>query len=86
MGFEMKIYENGLAGLAAICDTCGEQITEHGYVVWNETGGSIIEWRVIHKGRCDSRRFEMRMALRDEHGTRRRAPAPRRQRRSGGNP
>ncbi len=60
----MHAYENGHHGLAAFCDVCGEQITEHGFVVWNcDEEGRISEWRVIHQSRCDDPRFQYSMSL-----------------------
>lgn len=56
----MHRYPDGRMGLAAFCDTCGKQITEHGFVVWTS---AVREWRVIHQARCDSRRFEFSMPL-----------------------
>jgi hypothetical protein len=44
-------YPDGLTGLAAFCDVCGERITENGYVVWNDERPD--EMLIIHQGRCD---------------------------------
>ena len=52
----LHAYDDGRVGLAAFCDTCGEQITEHGFVIWRYTDddcGEVAEWRVIHQARCD---------------------------------
>lgn len=51
MSVRMHRYENGLDGLAAFCDTCGDQITEHGFVIWDPD--NVADWRVIHQARCD---------------------------------
>lgn len=56
-------YPDGSVGLAAFCDTCHEQITERGFIVWNEDEVGISEWRVVHQARCDNRRFKMSMDL-----------------------
>ena len=47
----MHRYEDGRDGLAAFCDTCGEQILEHGYVIWD--GNNPADWRVVHQIGCD---------------------------------
>jgi len=47
----MHRYPDGTDGLAAFCDVCGEQIREHGFVVWN--GDDPNDWLVIHQARCD---------------------------------
>lgn len=67
MPFKMHRYEDGVTGLAAFCDTCGEQITERGYVVWRgdpETD-RVAEWEVVHQSRCDKGRprFPLSMPL-----------------------
>lgn len=51
MSFQMHNYKDGTIGLAAFCDVCKKQITEHGYVVWN--GADVSDWLVIHQGKCD---------------------------------
>lgn len=68
MSFRMHRYPTGVTGLAAFCDTCGEQITEYGYVVWNHDPDTheVSEWRVIHAADCDDGRFTSSMALDNE--------------------
>lgn len=58
-------YPDGRVGLAAFCDTCGKQITERGFVVWNHDPDTddVTEWRVIHQARCDDPRFECSLPL-----------------------
>jgi hypothetical protein len=51
MPIRMHRYDDGLTGLAAFCDTCGEQITERGYIIWN--GFDVNDWLVVHQARCD---------------------------------
>lgn len=54
MAFRMHEYDDGLTGLAAFCDTCGEQITEHtehGFVIWDPN--NVGDWLVVHQSRCD---------------------------------
>jgi hypothetical protein len=52
MPFRMHDYDNGLTGLAAFCDVCGDQITKNdGYIVW--PGDRPTDFLVIHVGRCD---------------------------------
>jgi len=51
MSLRMHRYEDGRDGLAAFCDVCGEQITEHGYIVWNPE--NLSDWLVVHQARCD---------------------------------
>ncbi len=67
MGLRMHTYPDGRTGLAAFCDTCGEQITENGFVVWNEENGedgwAVTEWRTIHQSRCDDMRYRNSMPL-----------------------
>ena len=60
---KMHTYGDGRTGLAAFCDTCGRQITDNGYVVWNEDDTGVTEWRVIHQRICDDNRFDMSMPL-----------------------
>ena len=52
MSFRMHRYEDGRDGLAAFCHVCGEQITEHGYVVWNPDNVDG-DWFVVHQERWD---------------------------------
>lgn len=59
----MRRYPDGRTGLAATCDTCGQQITKNGYIVWNEDAHGVTEERVIHKGRCDDKRYSQSMPL-----------------------
>lgn len=63
----MHEYDNGRHGLAAFCDTCGEQITEHGFVIWN--CDNVADWRVIHQARCEPPRtdgYDCSMGLDEE--------------------
>jgi hypothetical protein len=41
--------------LAAFCDVCGEQITEHGYVVWkgHVESAQPADWMIVHQASCD---------------------------------
>lgn len=47
----MHRYEDGLTGLAAFCDTCGERIEENGWIVWN--CGDETDWLLVHQRVCD---------------------------------
>lgn len=51
MSIRMHEYEDGKQGLAAFCDVCGDQIREHGFIVWN--GDDPSDWLLIHQSRCD---------------------------------
>ena len=52
---QMHAYPDGRTGLAAFCDTCGDQITEHGWIIWkyDDDNTSVSDWLIVHQGRCD---------------------------------
>jgi hypothetical protein len=51
----LHTYADGRTGLAAFCDVCGEQITEHGYVVWkyHDDNDQPVDVLIVHQARCD---------------------------------
>lgn len=65
---KMHRYDDGHTGLAAFCDTCGKQIRQHGYVVWNHDPDTdaVSEWRVIHQADCDDLAYDSSMPLEAE--------------------
>ena len=61
MGLRMHGYDDGRTGLAAFCDVCSRQITENGYVIWNDK--DLSDWKVIHQDSCDLESYGMSMPL-----------------------
>jgi hypothetical protein len=49
---ELREYEGGLTAPVAICDACGEVITDGkmALYVWDQVGGPL---QTVHKGKCD---------------------------------
>lgn len=51
MSLRMHRFPNGLDALTAFCDSCGEQISENAWVVWDPDHPE--DWLLVHQGRCD---------------------------------
>jgi hypothetical protein len=61
MAFQIKIHKDYTAGMVAMCDVCGEIITDasKANVTWIRGDkfepGALFPFKVVHKGPCDER-------------------------------
>jgi hypothetical protein len=57
MSFKLKVFENGLTGMVAICDRCGKQVEDgEAMVAWtpkdNEKPNDVLDFKILCDGAC----------------------------------